>query len=126
LHTIFIPGSSGYRRIILPLLNTIEVLSIYPILGRGLGQVGIPSDIINNSEYIYNGILSLIYTFGLSTIIFLFPIVKSIIKTLKFDKDSILFLLNIILIYFSTGEVFGFNTVTIILLSYILIGVGKK
>jgi hypothetical protein len=126
LDTIFIPGSSGFRRIILPLINTIEVLSIYPIIGRGLGQIGIPSDILINSEYIYNGILSLIYTFGLSTLIFLFPIFKSIKKTLKEDKDSGLLLLNLILIYFSTGELFGFNTVTIIILSYILISVGKK
>lgn len=120
LSSIFVPGSSGYDRIVQPIISTIEVLTKYPFLGRGLGQIGVINQEFINDSYIFNGIFGFIYALGLSSLFYIIPIFVLLKKSLNINMSILILVLNLILIFFSTGEIFGLNTTAVILMSVLL------
>lgn len=66
LDTIAIEGTSGFQRVISPLLALLDVAEVYPLFGRGLGQQGIFDLRLPASEEItHNAVFGFWIVFGL-------------------------------------------------------------
>lgn len=104
LNTISSLGSSGYNRVTYPFIAMLQSLKIYPIFGRGLGQISVFDVSIGNSGQIYNAIFGIIVSFGISSLIVYSQMLKVFLKWLKLDFSSIIFIALILFLLFSNGS----------------------
>lgn len=104
LDSIFIEGTSGYIRIMEPILSVLEVFDKYILFGRGLGQQDIFDVTLSYSGHsIDNAIFGYFVVFGL----FLGPIIIATVvlyfRGYIFNKENRILIYSIFFAYLSTG-----------------------
>jgi len=98
-------GTSGYERIVTPLLYINKVFENYPFFGRGLGQEGNIDaiGIIGRYSSVQNSIFSIITTFGFCSLLYYIPAITYSVRKISENRFNIILLVNIWSVYFATG-----------------------
>lgn len=98
-------GTSGYERLVTPLLYLKAVWTHYPFFGRGLGQDGILDavGVIGRYEGVQNSLFGIFVWMGLSALSIMIPACIYSVRCVKRDRKWMLLLINILGIYVSTG-----------------------
>ena len=97
-------NTSGYARIVFPLLNLIEVFNTYPIFGRGIGQFGVEDPSLLYDGVIHNSIYGFFISFGISALLLFFICLKRFYSHISSDPIWLLLWLNLLLIFTTTGS----------------------
>lgn len=104
LEEIMRENTSGYKRLVEPLFAMAETMKMYPLAGRGLGQIGVQnSDLIYNIG-IHNSFYGIFITFGMSAFIYIIPIAYKIYSYIKNDKTALPLFVNILYVFSATGS----------------------
>lgn len=105
-------NTSGYERIISPLLYLKKVFENFPIFGRGFGQEGNVDVIGKIGLYtkVNNSIIGIFIDFGLSCLFFLIPLFKKVKEFYLIDKRFIFIIISMFSIYISTGAYLAVDT----------------
>lgn len=113
--------SSGYERTIVPLEYLKRTMRYYPVLGRGLGQNGYVDKvgIVGLTEGVNNSIVGIFIDFGLGAIIPIIIFLKSITTCLKKDKRFVLIVVNMLVVFFSTGAYMALSVVVVQICGYL-------
>lgn len=105
LDTIAIEGTSGFQRVVSPMLALLDMVEVYPLFGRGLGQQGIfDLSLSASEEIIHNAVFGYWIVFGLlgGTLVLTF-LSLAYGKNLWGGRGAVLLLFITGLMYLSTG-----------------------
>lgn len=99
------PNTSGYERLVTPIMYTKRTLEYFPLFGRGLGQEGNvdPIGVIGLYPGVQNSIFGIVVWFGLSSLFFYIPAFIYCIRRLKENRRWLIVLTMIFSIYISNG-----------------------
>ncbi len=117
-----VEDSSGYERTVVPLEYMKRTFEYYPIFGRGLGQTGNIDKvgIIGLTAGVNNSIMGIFVDFGLSAIIPISFFICAMIKSIRRNKRSLVIVLNMLIIFFSTGAYMAIAVVVVQICGYLL------
>lgn len=117
------PNTSGYERIVTPILYMGKVFENFPLFGRGLGQEGGVDIIGTIGRYsaVHNSIVGVIVCFGLSSLLFYIPAITYSVKRIKANRSWLLLLIAIFGIYISNG---AFCSLDLFMFLILLVAVG--
>ena len=117
-----VKDSSGYERTVVPWEYMKRTFEYYPIFGRGLGQIGNVDKvgIIGLTAGVNNSIMGIFIDFGLSAIIPISFFVGAMIKCIRRNKRSVVIVLNMLIIFFSTGAYMALSVVVVQICGYLL------
>lgn len=104
LNTVGTEGSSGYNRLTYPIDATIQTFKVYPLFGRGLGQIGIYDSKIKNYSDVFNAVFGIFVTFGLSGLFIYLFLFKYFAKWMMVNRTSMVFCYTIIFLLLSNGS----------------------
>ena len=118
------PNTSGYERLVTPLLYVGETFKHFPLFGRGLGQEGEVDavGIIGRYASIHNSIFGIIAWFGLSALCFYIPALIFCKKKIKENRRWVLLITMIIGIYISNG---AFCSLDLYMFLVLIVAVGS-
>jgi len=97
-------NTSGYIRIVEPFYAMKDVMSNYPLFGRGLGQIGVFDQNLQYNMNIHNSLYGSIITFGVMSAAYYIPILFKFSKIIKQNKKSVLLIINLLFIFLTTGS----------------------
>lgn len=104
LDSVNMVGTSGYNRLSYPFEAAIQTINAYPLFGRGLGQIGVIDEKIQNYSEIFNSIFGIIVLFGASGILIYAFVIRYFAKWILVSKKTILLCFLIIYLLFSNGS----------------------
>ena len=99
------PNTSGYERLVTPMIYMKRSLEYFPLFGRGLGQEGNvdPIGIIGLYPGVQNSIFGIVVWLGLSSLFLYIPAFVYCIRRLKENRRWLILLTMIFSIYVSNG-----------------------
>ncbi len=99
------PNTSGYERLVTPIMYMKKALQYFPLFGRGLGQEGDvdPIGVIGLYPGVQNSIFGIVVWFGLSSLFFYIPAFVYCVRRLKENRRWLIVLTMIFSIYISNG-----------------------
>ena len=117
------PNTSGYERIVTPMLYLKRTLENYPLFGRGLGQEGNVDaiGIIGTYSAVHNSIFGIVVWFGLSAMFFYIPALIYCRNRFKENRRWLILFTMIIGIYVSNG---AFCSLDLFMFLVLIIAVG--
>lgn len=104
LDEIMHKGTSGYGRFGQPLLAMMETIKMYPLTGRGLGQIGVYNPELQYNIAIHNSLFGVFITFGMSALLYIIPIMYNTYKYILNDKNTLTLFVNIFYVFITTGS----------------------
>ena len=121
LPSILVEGTSGYKRIAYPFLAMIDTLTVYPIFGRGLGQIALADPLIAHYEHIHNSFFGIIVTFGLSGLFIYLQLGKLFVRWWNKDRRTIIFPVLVLFLLFVNGSFLTLEYPIVILIAHLAI-----
>ena len=119
------PNTSGYERLVTPILYAKRTLEYFPLFGRGLGQEGNVDAVGKIGLYtgVQNSVFGIVVWFGLSSLFFYVPAWKYCMKRLKENRRWLILLAMIVSIYASNG---AFCSPDLFMFLVLLVAIGNS
>lgn len=111
-------NTSGYERLVTPLLYIARVFEHFPVFGRGIGQEGNVDviGIIGLYSGVHNSLFGIIVHFGLTSLAFYVPAIIYSIRRVANNRQWLLLLIGLAGIYISTGAFISVDTFLFLIL----------
>jgi Ca2+/Na+ antiporter len=82
----------------------IEAIKVYPVFGRGLGQIGVYDRKLVYNILIHNSFFGVFIIFGISALAYIIPILTSFYRAIKRDKMVLILVADLFFVFIATGS----------------------